>query len=168
MTRGEAEGARPVLPRTISSAQTFFTKFVLPGLWIPIFGGVVVAAWLGLLPPEMKVAGLLAWLVGATIMWRTCARLKRVRLGDGALYISNYSIEIRVPVSEIEEVTENRWINIHPVTIRFRNETEFGSRITFMPKVRMFGLWRSHPIVAELRELAHHDTNGRIVGAGGP
>lgn len=155
------------MTRTISSAQTFFTKFVLPGLWIPIFGGAVVVAWMGLMPPEIKAAILLAWLVGATIMWRTCARLKRVRLGDGTLYISNYFREIRAPLAEIEEVTENRWTNIHPVTVRFRHETDFGSLITFMPKVRMFGLWRSHPIVAELRKLAQRDTKGRVVAADG-
>lgn len=49
-------------------------------------------------------------------------------------------------------VTENLWIDIHPVTVHFRTPTEFGRTITFMP--RMLVLWMSHPVVQELRLAA--------------
>ncbi len=149
-------------PRMISSRQTFFAKFVLPTLWIGIFGAVTLALWLGLFwgsqmsgpPLPLKWTFLAVLLVGGTIFLRTTARLKRVRIDGDTLLISNYRTEIRVPVSDIVDVTENRALNHHPVTITLRHETEFGRTITFMPKVRPFLLWRSHPVVPELRELA--------------
>jgi len=85
-----------------------------------------------------------------------CAGLKRVRVDDKFLYVSNYQNEISVPFNLIADVTENRWVRNHPVTIHFHSATEFGDKITFMPKSRMtFRPWSSHPVVAELKQLAH-------------
>jgi len=76
-------------------------------------------------------------------------------MDDRALYISNYAKEIAVPLANVAEVTENRWINIHPVTITFHSDTAFGSQIVFMPKTRWFGFWSSHPVVDEIRTAAN-------------
>jgi hypothetical protein len=148
--------------RTLSSAQTCWMKFVFPTMWISMFGLGTLGLFLGAFrgpdntpPPEgMKWGFLAAWLVGTTFIYWGCARLKRVRVEDSSIYVSNYLKEIRIPFDAVVDVTENRWINIHPVTIHLRSATDFGDRITFMPKIRIFG-WRSHPVVAELRELAH-------------
>jgi hypothetical protein len=72
------------------------------------------------------------------------------------LYISNFRKEIPVPLSAVESVTENTWINIRPVTICFRVETAFGRTIKFMPEFRSLFLspWTSHPVVDELRRAA--------------
>ena len=77
-------------------------------------------------------------------------RLKRVCLDDKAIYISNYLKEIRVPLKNVIGVSENRWINIHPVTLTFRDETHFGLSVVFMPTVR-FSFLSSHPVVSEIR-----------------
>jgi len=154
--------------RTISSAQTYFVKFIFPALWIAGFGAGVASVWLLPAPPQMRAIFSLVWLIGGAIIWRTSAPLKKVQLEGDALIVSNYLRETRVPLSEIQEVTENRWINIRPVTIRFRSDTEFGASITFMPKVRPFLFLRSHPIVAELRELARAATTRGIAGTGSP
>ena len=66
------------------------------------------------------------------------------------LYVSNFVREIRVPLGEVEIVSENRWINIRPVTVEFRRDTDFGLRITFMPQTRMWWFWQAHPVVGEL------------------
>lgn len=79
--------------------------------------------------------------------------LKRVRIDQEFLYVSNYRREIALPLSSIDAVTENRWINLHPVTIHLRVPTAFGQKITFMPKGLVFG-WSSHPVVEELRNAA--------------
>jgi hypothetical protein len=106
-------------------------------------------------PPEAMKWGFLAgWIAGTIFIYWGCVRLKRVRINDSAIYVSNYLKEIRIPFDAVASVTEIRWINIHPVTIHLRSATEFGDRITFMPKIRIFN-WRSHPVVEELRELAH-------------
>lgn len=67
------------------------------------------------------------------------------------LYVSNYLREIKVLRSEICKVTENVFVNIHPVWIHFRRTTDFGDYIMFMPRARLFAFFSSHPIVAELR-----------------
>jgi hypothetical protein len=145
--------------RTISSQMTFLMKFIFPILWISGFGCGTMASCLGGFhsgqnPPPPKWLFLAVWLVGSAFIWWACMRLKKVRVGSDAIYVSNFLKEIRVPFDEIFDVTENRWINIHPVTIHFRSTTIFGNKIVFMPTRRLFG-WRSHPIVNELRELAH-------------
>ncbi|MBI1748653.1 MAG: hypothetical protein HYR55_19010 [Acidobacteria bacterium] len=147
--------------RTISSAQTYLMKVIFPVIWI---GGFTIGTLLlfsqaqGFTdeagnppPPGVKWTFLFATLAGGALIYWSCIRLKRVALDDQVLYISNFRQEIVVPLRDIEEVTENRWINIHPVTVHFCRETDFGSSIVFMPKVRWFAFFSSHPIVAELR-----------------
>ena len=149
--------SRPL--RTLSSRQTALLKFVVPALWTLALGGVVLMLWSERagpppVPNESKWLVLLVWVVGGLLIWRLCARLKRVQLDGGTLLISDYRTTIRVPAGDIEEVTENRWISMHPVTLHFRRPTEFGDEVVFMPKVRPFGFVSSHPVVAELRALA--------------
>src|SRR5881409_246355 len=98
----------------------------------------------GALDPDTKWFFLFATIVGGGFIWWSCIRLKRVRMDDKALDISNYSTEIAVPLVNVAQVSENRWVNIHPVTIEFHAATEFGSRVVFMPKVRWFAFWSSH------------------------
>jgi len=97
---------------------------------------------------------LFVWIAGsAFILWGS-ARLKEVSVDDDYLYVSNYLKEIAIPLSDIFDVKENRWINYHPVTIYLKSPSEFGDKIVFMPTVRFFGGWSSHPVVAELKDLA--------------
>jgi hypothetical protein len=138
----------------LSSRLTFITKTIFPACWIIGFGLITAAiwAWNGL-PAEMRWAFLAAWIAGATSFWWWCFPLKRVRVGGGELYVSNFRKEIVVPLGFVEGVTENRWINIHPITLHFRGDTEFGRKITFMPKSRLMFFWSSHPVVGELRRM---------------
>ena len=147
--------------RTLSSGQTVLLKFLFPVFWIGGFGLGTIALWLapshargGPSPVETKWVFLAAWILGtAFILWISVG-LKRVRLDGDTLYISNYMREIGVPLGLVELVSENRWINVRPVTIQFRQPTEFGDKITFIPKARPFGPWNPNPIVAELQALA--------------
>ena len=158
-------GSQPIVRRAISSALTFIYKVIFPPVWIGGFALATIFLFAGggtgfrdtagnPLPPQMKWYFLLGTVAGGALLYRFCVRLKRVELDDAALYVSNYAREIRVPLRDIEDVTENRWINIHPVTVHFFRETEFGTSIVFMPEVRWFAFFSSHPIVAELREAA--------------
>ena len=148
--------------KTISSAQTFLMKYVFPVVWIAGFGAGTLGLWFGsmrdshgaLPPPEMKWQFLAVWIAGSTFILWSCAGLKKVRLDSAQLYVSNFRKEISIPFGNLVNVTENRWINIHPVTIHLRVPTAFGQKITFMPPARFFGFWSSHPVVAELKRLA--------------
>lgn len=152
------------MPRTISSAQTYLMKVIFPVLWIGAFAAVTIVLFSGgggftdeagnPPDPSLKWTFLFVTLLGGVFIYWTCVRLKRVAVDAQTLYISNYQQEIVVPLRDVEDVTENRWINIHPVTIHFYRDTEFGTSIVFMPKVRWFAFFSSHPIVAELRAAA--------------
>ncbi|HWZ43614.1 MAG TPA: hypothetical protein VNW97_09050 [Candidatus Saccharimonadales bacterium] len=136
-------------------------KIVFPIIWISGFTTGTVILFFFASDPNIAF---LRWIflfitaVGVPGIWWSCMRLKRVRMDDRALYVSNYKTEIIVPLSNVAEVTENRWINIHPVTIKFYSETGFGSQIVFMPKARPFGLWFSHPVVGEIRSAVARAT----------
>src|SRR5437870_13592916 len=101
-------------------------------------------------PPGVEVALSRRLWLGVAFIVRTCIPLKRVRLTQDTLLISNYWQEIRVPLRDVHDVTESRWINIHPVTLHLRHPTAFGSRVVFMPQTRWFGSGWPHPIVEEL------------------
>jgi hypothetical protein len=156
--------ASAVRMTTISSRRTLYFK-LFPVLWSSIFGLGTLGLWLGAfrgkhneLPPEaMKYSFTAAWAAGTGASWWLCAGLKRVRIDRTRLYVSNYLEEISIPFRNVMDVTENRWINFHPVTIHLKNATEFGDRITFMPKSRLFLGWTTHPVVHELKKLAGID-----------
>jgi hypothetical protein len=142
--------------RRLSSLQTFFTKFIFPAFWLTLWGVFTIATFLG------RMAGAndkgkwilpVTWFVGAGFLYWFCGRLKKVSVDENFLYVSNYFKELAIPLSEIFDVTENRWVNTNSVTIHFARPTEFGSKIVFMPTIRVFGFFSSHPVVEELQEL---------------
>jgi hypothetical protein len=140
-----------VQERTLSSAWTFGAKFLFPAIWISAFGYVTVL-WSGG-PSQMKFVFLVVWIAGTTsILWAN-AGLKRVRMDERQLYVSNYVQEIHIPFSAITDVKQNRWLNSRPITIYFRDATEFGDKAKFIPKWRI-QFWRIDPVVNELKQLA--------------
>jgi len=99
----------------------------------------------------------LIWVVGTAFILGVAARLKRVRIDDDALYISNYLKEISVPFSAIADVTEfgPSFLSIRggrPAIVHFREPTDFGHRIIFIPEGST-GM-SAGPIVGELKRLA--------------
>jgi hypothetical protein len=145
--------------RTISSVQTFFVKCVFAPVWVAGFGVGTLAVFTlplhpGAPPLPVRFLFLAAWLFGSSFMWKTLAVLKRVRMDDRTLYVSNFRTEVAVPLVAVTAVRENKWLNYHPVTIEFETDTPFGRSITFMPTARFAALWKSHPIVRELRDAA--------------
>ncbi|HUI13908.1 MAG TPA: hypothetical protein VL048_10625 [Xanthobacteraceae bacterium] len=146
---------------TLSSRMTFFYKVVLPAVWISGLGTGTLLMWVSGGPPvAAKWWFLVVWCLGTAVTLWTCVPLKRLRTDGGNLYISNYLDKIVVPAGLIDRVTENRWINIHPVTIYFREDTEFGRKIVFMPKARFAFCWTSHPVVGEIETMARSAAAG--------
>jgi hypothetical protein len=126
-------------------------KVVFPTIWTILFGEVVGS---GARYTAPDVGVLLFWIAGAGLMWWHCARLKVVHVDDNFLYVSNFLKEIAVPLSDICDVTESLWSNVHPVTIHLKSPSEFGNKIVFMPTHRMFAFFSSHPVVDEIKRLA--------------
>ena len=145
-------------------------KFLIPFVWIGGFGfGAAVLLRggdpFGDHPPPPGVKGLFlaGLLAGAVTIYWWCLRLMRVVMTDRELRISNYLREIVVPLSDVDQVSENRWVSIHPVTIQFVRRTDFGHRIVFMPTARPFAFFSSHPIVAELRSAVESAKRGQRI-----
>jgi hypothetical protein len=146
----------------LSSARTFLEKFIFPVLWISGFGLGTVSLWLGvhhrngaLPPPELKFIFLLLSIGGSGFILWTNASLKRVRVNERQLFISNYFREVCIPFSVVSDVRQNCWLRGRPITIYFRDATEFGDRATFIPKWRVpIRFWRADPVVDELKQLA--------------
>jgi hypothetical protein len=144
--------------RKLSSGQTFPAKFLFPSVWLLGFSVGTVLLFAGDITdpqgfapaPEMKWLFLGATLLGAAFLYWFCMRLKQVEIDEKFLYVSNFFREIQVPLRDIEDVAENRWVNTRPITVEFRRDTDFGTQIIFMPKTRWWGFWRPHPAVAEI------------------
>lgn len=158
--------------KRLSSSMTIIQKFIFPTLWIGGFGFGTLTLWLGAmtgkngnLPPyDAKWGFLLMWIAGSIFILWGCAGLKKVILTSDSLIVSNYFREITIPVEMIERVTENCWINIRPVTVHFRCTTDFGERITFMPKIKLFLLfWKSHPVIEELRQATASKNRKNVI-----
>ena len=134
---------------------------MFPAIWISAFGFGNVVLWSGgfvvrnnaMPPPQMRFVFLGVWILGTTVILWANAGLKRVRTDERQLYVSNYIHEIYIPFSSITDVRQNRWINSRPITIYFRDATEFGDKVRFIPKQRI-QFWRIDPVVTELKQLA--------------
>jgi hypothetical protein len=134
------------VPRVISSAQTFFAKFIVP---------IVVAAVLPLLAFRSGVGPIFApigVLAAVSVYWYY-VRLKKVALDSDGLVISNYFREIRVPWRNIVDVSGSRWVNTRQIKVAFDHDIGFGTSIIFMPKIRLLWPGQESPIAEELRDL---------------
>jgi hypothetical protein len=140
----------------LSSLQTFVSKFIFPLIWIgwTVFGTMKS---IKVVDPKSWLAGFAFWLGFSGFIYWSCVRLKKVSIDDQYLYVSNYLREIAIPFSAIGDVTYNWWLNSHPVTIYFKEPTEFGDKIVFMPRFRFFPFLGPHPDVERLRRLAKID-----------
>ncbi|HWO01221.1 MAG TPA: hypothetical protein VNS63_18320 [Blastocatellia bacterium] len=130
--------------RTISSPFTFFFKVVTPSLWIAFGLCVTLSA---LLDPSTKnvfaIIALFVMWTGVTtlINYRNNFPLKRARLGDGVLVVSNYVREVRVSITNIDNLEASgctwragwwRWPPCR-VIITLKQSTEFGKTIMIIP-----------------------------------
>ena len=100
----------------------------------------------------MKWEFLVGWLAGSVFLVWWCGRIKRVQMDDEALYVSTYRSDARIPLTEVDRITESRWCNPPTVTIHLQPLSPYGDRIVFIPKTRWWPFC-THPIVAELQSL---------------
>jgi hypothetical protein len=142
-------------PRNLSAGYTPFVKWGLPGIFL-VSAISYFIEWMSYLqtgayvPPAIIVyvfgsIGLTVWLAAS------CLRLKRVALTEDALHVSGAGRQIVVPLREVVSVGYGR-LGFRSVIIRLARDTEFGSRIAFLPKRSFGGLFWHSPIVDRLRD----------------
>jgi hypothetical protein len=134
------------VPRVISSAQTFFAKFIVPIIVLAVLPFLAFRSGVG---PIFVPVGALAAL---SVYWYY-SRLKKVAIDSDGLVISNYFREVRVPWRQIVDVSGSRWVNTRQIKVTFDRDIGFGSSIIFMPKIRLLFPGQESPIAQELRDL---------------
>ena len=145
------------MPKRISSKLTFYSKFVSPilvVLWLPIFAYFL---W-NSNPSIVWSSGTILFSIAVPLIAISVAvffgmRLKKVSVDDDNLYVSDYRIEITIPIREIENISEFYLSEPRLVTITLRSPSEFGQKIKFIATYRLFGTLSSHPVVDELWQL---------------
>ncbi len=145
-------------PRTISSSLTFFWKYIMPFAWITGMGlgacvalfGVQSGAWTS----HDRRFFLAFWIGGSVFLSWFGGRLKWVRLDGDSLLVSNYRTEVRIPLTEIANVTQDILWQPSTITIHLRNASPMGKRIVFIAESAWFFLSKEHPLVDELLKFA--------------
>jgi hypothetical protein len=147
----------------ISSSMTVYYKVLLPVLWIAGFGFGTATMWLGKFDQpsqaqtEPKYMFLIFFIVGSAFLLRDLVRLKTITIENDELIIRNFTKVIRVPVRQINRITESRFMRPKTISLTILPSCEFGEKITFIPKAKMertFKVLTEHPIAKRLRELA--------------
>jgi len=147
--------------RRLSSRTTILWSYVLPLLLVVGLSGALLMCWLGKIGGKdgepLSVEGLCVF----SVMWalvmvglvRTLGFLKRVEVGVDALYISNYTTELRIPLAEVFAVYASGGSRgLTRVSIAFRNPSAFGQSIEFLPRLRQ--CWAGmDPAIRELQDL---------------
>ena len=70
-----------------------------------------------------------------------------------------------VPFSDVGEVTPTRWAK-QRIVVQFDRRTDFGQRIVFMPKVRLFAPSSHYLFVAELQAAVAAAKRGASLNVG--
>lgn len=149
------------MKRRLSSKQTFFLKIILPIFFVVISTTGFLVSVFGPRQSELLVLKIIIPTIiifGIYSMYMTVMRYKKVLIDEHFLYVSNYRKEIKIPFSEIADVTEIKWHRTRPITIHLKTSSEFGRKIVFTPKFNGFRVFAENPIVAELKKLSEPKT----------
>ena len=118
------------MERIISSPYTWYDKFLRPPL---MFGFLTPLLICGVLSDRLLSIRLIPILVLDVLEYWHVKGLMIVGIVQNYLTISNFKRNIRVPLTEIVKITYNRWSPHQVVWIHFRESTEFGAKIKFIP-----------------------------------
>lgn len=134
--------------KQLSSSLTFVDKYLFFPIWCGWLGYETIMLYIKKDPD--KYTWFLMWLFGSLLIFVFTHNLKKVVMSGDNLIVSNYLKTIKIPISEISYIKENRIISIHPISIYLKNPTDFGSKITFMPASRFYLPFGTNPIIKEL------------------
>jgi len=142
----------------ISSRLSTFYKYGVPVILVGLFCyGLWGSLKQGPTSTSKLAVGLAVFAAVAAVVLYRCWKLKSVSIDDRFIYVSNGMTQARIPRDQIESVYQNFWQRggMETVSITFKADTVFGSKIVFSPPLRL-ATFAEHPIVDEL--------NGKIAG----
>lgn len=128
---------------TISSAQTAFSKRVFPVLWtgMLVFLVFIAIASRGWRQQPMMLAAPAFMAVVGIFMFRKLVWNLADEVQDGGSYllVRKGSVEERVQLANIMNVSFSMFSNPRRMTLRLRTPGKLGDEISFIPKVPFFG-----------------------------
>jgi hypothetical protein len=124
----------------VSSNSTLFFVIFLPVFWTVFFGAITAAlmlqpfAFIGNIPSGMFRIGLgFFYLSGLALFYFTLLRLRRVEIGQGFVYVTNYFKNFRYPYHNVERIETSTFLFLHIGTVTLKKPGYFGRRILFLP-----------------------------------
>ena len=140
--------------RRLSSKATFYYKWIFPAIWfgvlllfliVPLVGGSKASP-----PPPFLIVPVLMLVVGFFFMKKLVFDLvDEVLDGGDVLVIRNGTLEERVALSDIMNVSYSQFTSPPRVTLLLRHPSAFGTRIAFCAPLR-FIPFTTDPIIDEL------------------
>lgn len=127
----------------ISYGGTFFYKVIFPGFWfvfltvfmlIGVFGPGKQQVIFVIQPLVMMAFG---YFLFRKMIWNLA---DEVRDGGSYLLVRKGSMEKRIPLTDILNVSMSQFSNPRRVTLRLRSPCEWGDEIAFIPKMPTFRL----------------------------
>lgn len=122
----------------ISYGGTFFVKVVFPVFWFVfltlfLLVGAVSGDWkqpMFVLQPLLMMA--FGYFLFRKLVWNLA---DEVRDGGSYLLVRKGSVEQRVPLANVMNVSMSQFTNPKRLTLRLRKPCEFGDEITFIPRL---------------------------------
>ena len=126
----------------LSSRLTFFSKRVFPVFWIGfvvVFLGIGLATGAWARDPAFFVGPVLMIVIGTIVFRMLLWNLAdEVRDGGGFLVVRKGSVEERVPLSNIMNVSMSQFTNPRRLSLRLRTPGKFGDEVVFIPRQPVF------------------------------
>lgn len=102
----------------------------------------------------------LGWIIASGYLIWFARRLKVVSIDDDFVYVLQSGGEIRIPLSQIQDVKENFLARPKLITLTLNQPSEFGTEIVFVPPPMAFAPLRSHPLVEEIERAIRRRRSG--------
>lgn len=129
----------------VSSNLTLFYRIFVPVFWMVFFGSASVALialpyqFGGNIPAgPFRIGVGFFFLSGAALLYFTLMQLKRVEIGSGFIYVTNYFKNFRYPFHNIERIEISTFLFFSIASIYLKTPGHFGRKITFAPEMSRF------------------------------
>jgi hypothetical protein len=112
---------------------------------------------------------LVVFFVGEIFLWLMGGNLKRVFIDGDQIVISNYFKTCRIPISQINSVSENILFAPKIIYITFNVKTIFGQKIKFIPRgspVDMLSYFGGTHSIVKYMEKCIADNTDKKKGSG--
>ncbi len=131
----------------LSSRQTFIWKYVAPVFVLAWLLFASYLAWKFGFAPTALISMYVALGIFIGLYLYLFRSLKKVWIDDRYLYISNFSEDEKIPISQIERISEMKLLNPRRITIHLKRPTNFGDKIIFLGYHQQWLLFGTHPAI---------------------